>query len=60
MKFMDKKKDFVQVGDDFAILIRNRPIPGLDFIEIMDYLQEGRRLKYILSFQPEIQERGCP
>ena len=45
MKFMDKKKDFVQVGDDFEILIRNRPIPSLDFIEIMNYLQKGREAK---------------
>ena len=36
MKFMDKNKDYVQVGDDFEILIRNRPIPGSDFIEIMN------------------------
>ena len=41
MKFMDKNKDYVQVGDDFEILIRNRPIPGSDFIEIMNYLQKG-------------------
>ena len=38
---MDKNKDYVQVGDDFEILIRNRPIPGSDFIEIMNYLQKG-------------------
>ena len=42
---MDKNKDFVQVGDDFEILIRNRPIPGLDFIEIMNYLQKGPEAK---------------
>ena len=41
MKFMDKNKDYVQVGDDFEILIRNRPIPSSDFIEIMNYLQKG-------------------
>ena len=41
MKFMDENKDYVQVGDDFEILIRNRPIPSLDFIEIMNYLQKG-------------------
>ena len=41
MKFMDKNKEHVQVGDDFEILIRNRPIPGSDFIEIMNYLQKG-------------------
>ena len=41
MKFMDKNKDYVQVDDDFEILIRNRPIPGLDFIEIINYLQKG-------------------
>ena len=45
MKFMDKNKDFVQVGDDFEILIRNRPIPGSDFIEIMNYLQKGWEAK---------------
>ena len=45
MKFMDKNKDFVQVGDDFEILIRNRPIPGLDFIEIMNYFQKGAEAK---------------
>ena len=39
MKFMDKNKDFVQVGDDFEILIGNKPIPGSDFIEIMHFLQ---------------------
>ena len=60
MKFMDKNKDYIQVGDDFEILIRNRPIPGLDFIEIMNYLQGGRGQKCILSFQLEIRERGCP
>ena len=41
MKFMDKNKEHVQMGDDFEILIRNRPIPGSDFIEIMNYLQKG-------------------
>ena len=41
MKFMDKNKDYVQVGDDFEILIRNRPIPRSDFIQIMNYLQKG-------------------
>ena len=41
MKFMDKNKEHVQVGDDFEILIRNRPIPSLDFMEIMNYLQKG-------------------
>ena len=41
MKFMDKNKDYIQVGDDFEILIRNRAIPGSDFIEIMNYLQKG-------------------
>ena len=41
MKFIDKNKDFVQVADDFEILIRNKPIPSSDFIEIMNYLQKG-------------------
>ena len=41
MKFMDRNKDYIQVGDNFEILIRNRPIPSLDFIEIMNYLQKG-------------------
>ena len=41
MKFMDRNKNFVQVGDDFEILIRNKVIPGSDFIEIMNYLQRG-------------------
>ena len=41
MKFMDKNKDYVQVGDDFEILIRNRAIASSDFIEIMNYLQKG-------------------
>ena len=41
MKFMDKNKDFVQVGDDFEILIGKKPIPGSDFIEIMHFLQKG-------------------
>ena len=45
MKFMDKNKDFIQVGDDFEILIRNRPIPSSDFIEIMNYLQKGPEAK---------------
>ena len=45
MKFMDKNKDSVQVGDDFEILIRDRPIPGSDFIEIMNYLRKGREAK---------------
>ena len=45
MKFMDKNKDFVQVGDDFEILIRNKPIPGSDFIEIMNYLQQGSKAR---------------
>ena len=40
MKFMDKNKEFVQLGDDFGISIGNRPIPGSDFIEIMHYLQK--------------------
>ena len=42
---MDKNKDYVQVGDDFEILIRNRPFPSLDFIEIMNYLQKGAGAK---------------
>ena len=41
MKFMDRNKDVVQVGDDFEILIRNKVIPGSDFIEIMNFLQKG-------------------
>ena len=41
MKFMDKNNNFIKVGDNFEILIRNRPIPGSDFIEIMKYLQKG-------------------
>ena len=45
MKFMDNNKDFVQVGDDFEILIRNRPIPSSDFIEITNYLQKGPEAK---------------
>ena len=45
MKFMDKNKDFVQVGDNFEILIRNKPIPSSDFIEIMNYLQKGPEAK---------------
>ena len=45
MKFMDKNKDFVRVGDDFEILIRNKPIPSSDFIEIMNYLQKGWEAK---------------
>ena len=56
MKFMDRNKDFVQVNDDFEILIRNMPIPGSDFIEIMNYLQK-EPIKNTLSFQPEICER---
>ena len=43
MKFMDKNKKFVEVGDDFEIFIRNKVIPGLDFIEIMNYLQKGQK-----------------
>ena len=58
MKFMDKNKDYIQVGDDFEILIRNRPIPGSDFIEIMNS-RRGRGQKSILSFQLEIREWGC-
>ena len=42
MKFMDRNKDVVRVGDDFEILIRNKVIPGSDFIEIMNFLQRGR------------------
>ena len=42
MKFMDRNKDVVQVGDDLEILIRNKVIPGSDFIEIMNFLQKGR------------------
>ena len=42
MKFMDRNKDVVRVGDDFEILIRNKVIPGSDFIEIMNFLQKGR------------------
>ena len=45
MKFMDKNKDYIQVGDDFEILIRNRPIPSSDFIEIMNYLQKAPEAK---------------
>ena len=45
MKFMDKNKDFIQVGDDFETLVRNRPIPSSDFIEIMNYLQKGPEAK---------------
>ena len=41
MKFMDRNKDVVRVGDDFEILIRNKVIPGSDFIEIMNFLQKG-------------------
>ena len=41
MKFMDRNKNVVQTGDDFEILIRNKVIPGLDFIEIMNFLQKG-------------------
>ena len=41
MNFMDKNKNFIKVGDNFEILIRNRPIPGSDLIEIMKYLQKG-------------------
>ena len=41
MKFMDRNKNVVQVGDDFEVLIRNKVIPGSDFIEIMNYLQKG-------------------
>ena len=41
MKFMDRNKNVVQVGDDFEILIRNKVIPGSDFIEIMNFLQKG-------------------
>ena len=51
---MDKNKDFIQVGDDFKIFIRNRPIQGSDFIEIMNYLKKVWRLKNTLSSQPEI------
>ena len=43
MKFMDRNKDVVRVGDDFEILIRNKVIPGSDFIEIMNFLQKGRK-----------------
>ena len=46
VKFVDKNKDYVQVGDDFEILIRNRPIPSSDFIEIMNYLQKGLGAKW--------------
>ena len=42
MKFMDRNKNVVCVGDDFEILIRNKVIPGLDFIEIMNFLQKGQ------------------
>ena len=55
MKFMDKNKDFVQVGDDFEILIGNKPIPGSDFIEIMHFLQKGPEAsadKFIPSRDP--------
>ena len=45
MKFMDKNKDFIQVGDDFEILIRNRPIPGLDFHRNHELSPEGARGK---------------
>ena len=59
MKFMDRNKDVVWVGDDFEILIRNKVIPGSDFIEIMNFLQKGGRQQRAVSFQAEILERGC-
>ena len=55
MKFMDKNKDFIQVGDNFEILIGNKPIPGSDFIEIMHFLQKGPEAsadKFIPSRDP--------
>ena len=42
---MDKNKKFIQVGDNFEISIRNKVVPGLDFIEIMNYLQKGWEAK---------------
>ena len=56
MKFMDRNKDVVQVGDDFEILIRNKVIPGSDFIEIMNFLQKGQEAaegSFIPSRDPE-------
>ena len=60
MKFMDKNKDYVQVGDDFEILIRNRPIPGLDFIEIMNYLQKGPGAKEYTFIPTRDRGMGMP
>ena len=60
MKFMDKNKDFVQVGDDFEILIRNRPIPSSDFIEIMNYLQKGRDAKVHMFIPTRDPGTGMP
>ena len=45
MKFMDRNREFVQVDDNFELLIGNRPIPGLDFIKIMNYLQKRWKAK---------------
>ena len=42
MKFMDKKKDYVQVGDDFEILIRN---PQFGFHRNHELSPEGVRGK---------------
>ena len=60
MKFMDKNKDFIQVGDDFEILIRNRPIPSSDFIEIMNYLQKGPDAKVHMFIPTRDPGTGIP
>ena len=60
MKFMDKNKDYIQVGDDFEILIRNRPIPSSDFIEIMNYLQKGPEAKVHTFIPTRDQGTGMP
>lgn len=59
MKFMDKNKEFVQVGDDFEISISKRAIPGPDFIEIVHFLQKscprrGRLMTFIQSRDPRM------
>ena len=59
MKFMDKNKEFVQVGNNFEISIGNRPIPGSDFIEIMHYLQKKPRAKEH-TFIPNRDQRTGP
>ena len=60
MKFMDKNKDFVQVGEDFEILIGNKPIPGSDFIEIMHYLQNAPAANRDKFFPTRDQRTGMP